>query len=56
MLHYGPLVLFHFAVEHMTYPIWPTVTILKNNIQSMGCETSAQYNLSQRPPPHRRQK
>src|SRR4051794_13604986 len=36
MLHYGPLVVFHFAVEHMTYSIWPTVTILKTTFNRWG--------------------
>ena len=54
MLHYGPLVAFHAAIEHTTYPILPTVKIINHNTQSMRCETSAHYNLSQRPPPNRR--
>ena len=39
-----------FAVEHTTYRILPPVKILTNNTQSMRCETSAHYDISQRPP------
>ena len=49
VLHYGPFVVFHFAMEYTTYPILPTVKI---NTQTMRCETSAHYNVSQRPPPN----
>ena len=54
MSHDVTTLAFNLAIEHATFPILTTVKILKNNIQTMRCETSAQHNLSQRPPPDRR--
>lgn len=37
-------------MEHATLSDLVTVETVKNNTQTMRCETSAHYNVSQRPP------
>jgi len=51
--HHGPLFALNLAIEHATFPILPTVKILKKAPHSkmMRGETSAPYKVSQRPPP-----
>ena len=53
MSHHDPLLAFNLAIEHATFPILPTVKILKKETHSirMKGETSAPYKVSQRPPP-----
>ena len=53
MSHNGPFFVFNLAIEHATFPILPTVKILKKETHSikMKGETSAPYKVSQRPPP-----
>ena len=53
MSHHDSLFAFNLAIEHATFPILPTVKILKKAPHSkmMRGETSAPYKVSQRPPP-----
>jgi hypothetical protein len=55
MSHYGPLLAFTLTIEHVTFLNVPAIKILKKQrTQTMRCETSASYKVSQRPPPDRR--
>jgi len=51
MSHHGPLLISNLTFE--TFPTLPAAAnILKHQrTKTMGCETSAQYHVSQRPPP-----
>ena len=52
MSHHDPLSDFNLATEQTTFPILTDVKFLyKQRIQTMRYETSAVYNIPQRPPP-----
>ena len=55
MSHYDPLFAFNLVIEHATLPILTHVKFLQiKRTQTKRCETSAAYNVSQRPPPLKR--